>query len=153
MLVPGDPGYDAGVQHGLIAASADQSTGVVWIIGLPTGTLIGNTSTAYGTGQANTNYMIAAVGFTGGAAKVCNDYTNTDTGTGVYSDWYLPSIGELDHLYTNRAAIVGFSNEYKYYWSSSEYNNWNAWDKNFINGNMYGSKINPNALVRAVRTF
>jgi len=126
----------------------------VWITGgsLPT-TFIGNTSTAYGTGQANTNNMKAAPGFTGVAAKVCDDYTNTESGTGVYSDWYLPSRDELNHLYTNRAAIGGFSSEYKFYWSSSEINQYNAWDKNFLNGGLYGSKNNSLAFMRAVRAF
>jgi hypothetical protein len=115
ILQSGDPGYDANAQHGLIAATADQSTGIAWITGGNTQTTwvngegYGGTSTNYSTGQANTNAMKAQTGYTGGAAKVCDDYTNTETGTGVYGDWYLPSKGELIKLYINKVAIGGFA--------------------------------------------
>ena len=33
ILQPGDPGYVANVQHGLIAATQDQSTGIQWYNG------------------------------------------------------------------------------------------------------------------------
>jgi hypothetical protein len=119
ILLPGDPGYNASTVHGIIAALADQSTGIAWITGGSTQTTKNfNTSTAYGTGQANTNYMKAQSGFTGGAAKVCDDYINTNTGTGAYSDWYLPSQQELNKLYLKKALIGGFSSGY--YWNSSE---------------------------------
>ncbi len=62
--------------------------------------------------------MKAKSGFTGGAAKVCDDYLNTDSGTGVYDEWYLPSIDELNKLYLNKTSIEGFYDEI--YWSSSE---------------------------------
>ena len=153
ILQSGDPGYNAGVQHGLIAAAADQSTGISWIIGGSTQTTLnGNTSTNYGTGQANTNAMKAQTGFTGGAAKVCDDYTNIETGTGVYNDWFLPSKGELDKLYTNKVAIGGFS-EYSFYCSSSEVNADWAWFQNWYGGaHGFGPKSNA-AHVRAVRAF
>jgi hypothetical protein len=54
------------------------------------------------------------------AAKLCLDYTNDDTGTGIYSDWFLPSKDELSKLYDNRVAIDGFAID-NAYWSSSEY--------------------------------
>lgn len=115
ILQSGDPGYDANITKGLIAATEDQSTAVEWITGGSTQiTLNGNTLRAIGAGQANTNFMIAQAGYTGGAAKVCDDYSN-----GEFSDWYLPSINELTKLYDNRTAIGGFK-EAKY-WSSSEY--------------------------------
>jgi len=114
ILQVGNPGYDPVVKHGLIAAIADLPQSA-WIIGGSTqttwvnGTGFGGTSYEFGTGQANTNAMMAQVGYTGGAAKLCDDYINTDTGTGVYTDWYLPSLPELNMLYINRIAIGGFS--------------------------------------------
>ena len=120
ILRSGDPGYLAGQTHGLIAALADQSIGAEWITGGSTQTTWnGNTSTALGKGQANTNFMKAQAGYTGGAAKVCDDYTNTETGTGVFSDWYLPSQNEIAVLCASYSHIGGFTAEK--YWCSSEY--------------------------------
>ena len=156
ILQSGDPGYDANAQHGLIAATADQSTGIEWITGGNTqttwvnGSGYGGTSTDYSTGQANTNAMKAQTGYTGGAAKVCDDYTNTETGTGVYGDWYLPSKGELINLYINKVAIGGFADDF--YWSSSEYNAYYAWGQYFNYGQGFTTKYDT-FRVRAIRAF
>ena len=159
ILQPGDPGYVAGVTSGLIAATADQvtDTGMAWITGGSTqSTLNGNTSTALGTGQANTNAMMAQTGYTGGAAKLCVDYTNLNTGTGVYSDWYLPSLDELNKLYLSRT-LIGNNFVPGGYWSSSEYPEYaatEAWGQSF-GGSFYqgpGYKFGT-LVVRAVRSF
>jgi hypothetical protein len=50
-------------------------------------------------GQSNTNAILAQAGFSGGAAKLCNEYTNSNYGTGVFSDWFLPSIDQLIRLH------------------------------------------------------
>jgi hypothetical protein len=152
LLQPGDPGYSATVQKGLIAALADQSTGIAWITGGSTqSTLNGNTLIAIGTGQANTNFMMAQTGYNGGAATVCDDYINDNTGTGIYYDWYLPSKDELDKLYLNRDAIGGFAPTF--YWSSSEYNVNYAWRCNFATGTFYFTGKSANSRVRPVRSF
>jgi len=154
ILQPSDPGYDASMQKGLIAAPADQSTGIAWITGGSTqSTLNGNTLTAYGKGQANTSFMMAQTGFTGGAAKVCDDYTNTETGTGVYSDWYLPSLDELAKLYAMKVlGFGGFADGL--YWSSSEAIANTAWSLNFTDGWQGTSfKAYSTTYVRAVRSF
>jgi len=152
ILQPGDPGYVSGQTHGLIAATADQSTGIVWITGGSTQTMSnGGTLTALGTGQANTTAMMAQPGYTGGAAKVCDDYTNTDTGTGVYSDWYLPSKDELYELYQNQVAVGGFVAVF--YWSSSEIDSANAWHESFNDGSQAQSNKLNVLQVRAVRAF
>jgi uncharacterized repeat protein (TIGR02543 family) len=162
ILQSGDPSYVPGETHGLIAATADQSAGIEWIIGGSTQTTwvngvgYGGTSTAYGTGQANTNAMKAQTNYTGGAAKVCDDYTNTETGTGVYSDWFLPSQTELDQLYLNKVAIGGFDTGYGYYSSSSEYDAEHALSQHFSDGQIgYGPKGSVFWMyrVRAVRAF
>ncbi len=90
-------------------------------------------------------------GYTDGAAKVCDDYTNTDTGTGAYSDWYLPSKDELNKLYLNRAAIGGFGEAY---WSSSEQANNNGW-AHYFSTNTQGAywKDATQFRVRAIRAF
>jgi large repetitive protein len=133
ILQAGDPGYVSGETHGLIAATGDQSTGIAWILGGSAyNTWNWGTLETLGTGQANTTAMMDQPEYTGGAAKVCDDYTNANTGTGVYSDWYLPSKDELHKLYLNKEAIGGFV-EYDgiYYWSSSEDSSASAWAHNF----------------------
>ncbi len=151
ILQSGDPGYDANVQHGLIAATADQSTGIEWITGGSTQTTLnGNTLTALGKGQANTNAMKAQTGYTGGAAKVCDDYSVT-VGSVTYTDWFLPSKDELDKLYINKVAIGGFADGW--YWSSSEYLASLVWNQYFYNGNLGYSYKYANLRVRAVRAF
>lgn len=148
----GDPGYVIGETHGLVAASADQSTGIVWHATNDGET--GATGTALGTGNDNTNLIVTAYGTESNAAKICTDYTNTDTGTGVYSDWYLPSKDELNKLYINEATIGGFDVSGRPYWGSSECYAGGAWSQAFDDGTQYyGQSKNSINRVRAVRVF
>jgi hypothetical protein len=136
---------DSTGQHGLIAATADQSEGIQWWNG--TNIVTGATGTAIGTGLTNTNAIIAAQGSGSYAASIARAYNG-----GGYTDWFLPSKDELNQLYVNRVAIGGF-NDSNYYWSSTEYDNNFAWNQYFFNGSQsYGSKYYPN-YVRAVRAF
>lgn len=145
ILQPGDLGYDANVQHGLIAAPNDQSTGIVWWNGSYETT--GATATALGTGNANTNAIVSVQGAGSYAAKLCYDLVLNG-----YSDWYLPSKDELSKLFLNYMAIGGFSNSYLY-WSSSELNSNVAWIQQFSNGYQdYSWKSTAN-YIRAIRSF
>jgi uncharacterized protein YjdB len=145
ILVNGDTGYDPSVQHGLIAATADQSTGIQWYNGSFVAT--GATGTAIGTGQANTTAIVTIQGAGSYAAQLCNDLT-----VGVYTDWFLPSKDELDKLYINKVAIGGFT--ISSYWSSSERDADYAWFQNFDSGNQgYDGKQNFPYRVHAVRAF
>lgn len=144
ILQPGDPGYDAIVPHGLIAAPNDQSTGIQWYNGSYVTT--GATATALGTGNANTNTIVSVQGAGSYAAQFCYDLVLNG-----YSDWYLPSKDELNKLFLNRTAIGNFT--YAYYWSSSELNYFYAWLQPFDLGGQnvvdkYGAYF-----VRAVRDF
>jgi hypothetical protein len=143
ILVNGDPGYDAGVQHGLVATSGDTSTSCQWGCA---GTLLGATGFTIGTGQANTTRIVNNCADVGIAAKLASDLVE-----GGYSDWYLPSKNELNKLYLNKTLIGGFSPSY--YWSSSEATAHYVWYQNFSNGgqNYYG-KSNY-FRVRSVRGF
>ena len=147
ILVSGDPGYDAIVQHGLIAATADQSTGIQWNNGYSY-TLTGATGTAIGTGLSNTNTIITSQGATSTnyAAGLARAYTG-----GGYTDWYLPSQDELNKLYLNKTAIGGFASFY--YWSSTERDFSNAWYQYFFIGSQFYQGKNNESYVRAIRAF
>lgn len=142
--------YDNG-QHGLIAATADQSTGIRWYGGTYTNTRA--RADGVGAGLKNTAIIIANQGPVDGipfAATVCNEYSVTVGGV-TYGDWYLPSKYELNLLYVQKAVVGGFSSSY--YWSSSEADNYFVWIQFFVNGNQdYNYKDNP-VYVRAVRAF
>jgi hypothetical protein len=144
ILQSGDPGYDANIQHGFIAATADQSTGIQWYNGSYVATSA--TGTAIGTGQSNTTAIVAAQGVGSYAAKLCNDLT-----VGGYNDWFLPSKDELNKLYTNKVTVGGFTD---YYWSSSEFGADYTWYQQF-NYSGYQSIYSKHATyrVRAVRAF
>ena len=146
ILQSGDPGYVAGETRGLIAAVADQSTGIPWYNG--SFTVTGATATALGAGFANTNAIIAAQGptATSYAAGLARAYSG-----GGYSDWYLPGADELAKLYVNRGAIGGFGSAH--YWSSSEKNASGAYDLWFADGNQYTDRKDNMRNVRAVRAF
>ena len=144
VLQSGDPGYDANVQHGLIAAKADQSIGTQWNNGSNVAT--GATGTAIGTGQANTTAIVTIQGAGSYAAQLCNDLTE-----GGYDDWFLPSKDELNKLYINKVAIGGFAEDY--YWSSSEFSAFNAWGQNFSDGYQFINVKYYTFRVRAVRAF
>jgi len=144
ILQSGDPGYDANIQHGLIAATADQSTGIQWYNG--SHMVTGATGTAIGTGQANTTTIVEKQGAGNYAAQLCHDLT-----VGGYNDWFLPSKDELDKLFTNKVAIGGFAGSY--YWSSSEYDANNAWYQYFNDGYQYDYYKFNTYRVRAVRAF
>jgi hypothetical protein len=146
ILENGDPGYDPLVTHGLIAATADQSTGVQWYNGSYVAT--GATGTALGTGSANTDAIIAAQGTPVGgyAAGVARAYRG-----GGYTDWYLPSKDELNELFLHQAAIGGFGPHY--YWSSSEYDANTAWNQAFDLSSQYANPKTSPSWVRAVRAF
>jgi hypothetical protein len=96
-------------------------------------------------------------------------YTNSDTGTGVYGDWYLPSKDELRLMYTNLQRFGCSTNtpegadsslcptrkgEFNnYYWSSTENGNYNAWFQYFSFGSQYNYNKISTFNVRAVRAF
>jgi Protein of unknown function (DUF1566) len=142
----GDPGYVAGQTHGLIAAKADQSTGIQWYKGSYTTT--GATGTALGTGSANTNMIIRIQGTP--AASYAAGVARASSGGG-HADWYLPSKDELNKLYLHQAAIGGFGPHY--YWSSSEYDALSAWNQAFDLSSQYANPKSSPSYVRAVRTF
>ena len=143
IMQPGDPGYDANVQHGLIAAPSDQSTGAIW--GCNGTAISGADGTAIGTGMQNTIDIEAGCATSGTAADICANLSING-----YDDWYLPSRIELLKLYINKNAIGGFVDTW--YWSSSEFDSNQAWLQYFSGVQNVKYKYITNR-VRAVRAF
>ena len=142
ILLPGDPGYVAGETKGLIASPSDNGF-VEW--GCHS-TFLGGTSTALGSGQANTTAIVNSCSANNIAARLCDDLILNG-----YSDWYLPSKDELYLLRENRNSIGGFN--YGVYWSSSEDDLNNAW-RLYFQPFFWGqdTKVLETA-IRAVRSF
>ena len=149
--------------HGLEVALSDQSTSQVWISPTtPQTTLNGNTSTAIGTGRANSNAIISQALHTGSAAQLCRDYNG-----GGKKDWFLPSKDELQEIWWNlvsdhSALNSGQGGPYAgslgsftagYYWSSSENASNNAHEQSFSTGQQSYSTKGTADYVRAVRAF
>jgi hypothetical protein len=125
ILQPGDPGYDANMQHGFIAAPFDQvkggtnvrNEGVIW--GCYGTTISGADGYNIFDGYQNTIDIVNGCNEANIAARVCSDLNLNG-----YSDWYLPSFNELSMMFQNRGLIGGFD-DYpdpfpSYYWSSTE---------------------------------
>jgi hypothetical protein len=109
------------------------------------GTAVGTTGVAFGTGQVNTDAIIAQSGHTTSAAKLCADYELNG-----YTDWFLPSQDELKLMYLNLyVAHLGSFNS-GWYWSSSEYDSYLAWAADFSTNfatywqkNIYTNHVRP----------
>jgi hypothetical protein len=106
------------------------------------------TQSGIGTGQSNTNAIIAQDWPLYNAARYCADYVSPSG----YSDWFLPSMDELNEMYKKRLIIGGFNNEARY-WSSSEYIESNARDQWFLNGGQNWSMKTDDQHVRPIRAF
>jgi hypothetical protein len=72
-----------------------------------------------------------------------------------HHDWRVPTKGELNLLFQNRAAIGGFDLSGSYpagwYWSSSQANDYDAWDQRFSDGDQYYDDKVIHAPLRCVR--
>ncbi|TNJ46014.1 DUF1566 domain-containing protein [Tamlana fucoidanivorans] len=146
--------------HGLIVSMLDLADEGVW--SSVTDREIGESAQSSWNGQSNTGAVVSQGG-ANNAASICQNYSNEDYGTGVFSDWYLPSVTELDKLWVNLYEVqkgiesVGGDNtgevQKAFYWSSTEANQFTAWGFNFYNGNAYGNIKFSKGYVRAIRSF
>lgn len=140
----GDPGYIAGQCHGIIIASADLSP-APW--GCSGWTFTPEPVSTLGYGSTNT-YTIANRGCqsVSDAAKLCYDYVS-----GVYTDWWLPSLDELQKVYNNRASLGTFASDY--YWTSTT--NGTSWAKaiSFATGTVSTIDRTTTDKVRPIRYF
>ena len=145
--------YLDGNGGGLIAAEADQSSGIQWYNGSYVTT--GATGTAIGTGSANTDAIILAQGTeTSYAARLAREYTD-----GTYTDWFLPSKDELDLMHSNIGQGSSTDNignfAIGFYWSSTVegVNDDRAYAQYFSVGAQNAVPTHNALMVRAVRAF
>jgi hypothetical protein len=155
-------------QHGFVAATTDQSTGIQWY----NGAYVNRNATEDGflAGIKNTQRIIADQGAGNYAAQLCANYRG-----GGFTDWYLPSKYELNILYVRRIFVGNFSNAD--YWSSNFEDGWRkcnlmrSWNPglgavywcslvnmlaisvNFSNGDIFEAIQSDMHNVRAIRTF
>jgi hypothetical protein len=114
-------------KHGLICCMTDLGPEIWSNIN----DAIGATLFSTWDGQANTLRIISQAGHTTSAAELCDSYINTDYGTGIYSDWFLPSINQLclldKAIFEVCKTLENDGNSsttpifYQSYWSSNEY--------------------------------
>ena len=143
---------EGGVNKALVASLTNLSTGIQWTIPAFQTTQIGATSRSYSNGLTNTNAIIAQTllpATTLYAAGLARLFAG-----GGFSDWYLPSMWELNMCY-NSATVVnivlganGFTSDY--YWSSTEAFG-DAKTIEFSGGGGYSSGKSQTFDVRAVR--
>jgi len=144
-----------GVEHGLIIDKTDLSTAQVW--SNIDAILIGSSAQSNWDGLSNSNAIFGQAGHTSSASALCLNST-----IGGQSDWYLPSIQELNMLWNNYYTVArsltqisGATQLQAAYWSSTEfgYDSY-AWTFSFNNGSAsYGTNKGFAHYVRAVRAF
>jgi hypothetical protein len=148
-----------GVEHGLIVDKTDLSTSQVW--SNRDTSLIGASAQSSWDGLSNSNAIVGQAGHTSSAAALCLNSTNSGQ-----SDWYLPSIQELNMLWNNYYTVARSISQIAgatqlennaIYWSSSESNFFTARYFFFFTGTAYSSGLNSGKAnsnyVRAVRAF
>lgn len=131
-------------KHGLIAAFDDQSFSAMWGC---SGSSVGATSEAIGSGQDNTTAIVNGCKEAGIAARICDDLLLSG-----YDDWFLPSKMELYQMFLNRNVIGNFAAEADY-WSSTETLADRASLEIFSTGDVCSCPKDYPERVRAIRAF
>jgi hypothetical protein len=153
ILQSGDNGYDANVQHGLIAQPQNEIDGYssnppfagnTWTrLALNGNTISGAQNDGTLVGRANTAAIIADQG----AGTYLYKYVSTLSING-YTDWYVPSIRELnlfrDFIYNT--TYCNYSSATHYYWSSKANSSYKWSWGNYISSTQTGSLYKTNYL-------
>ena len=127
------------------AAPVNQGTSISWS---STNVNVTGTGQAIGTGRASTAIIIATHSsdtIANNAAKAAAEYTG-----GGKTDWFLPSLRELNEMYEARIHLILSSGEF---WSSTDSGTSSAWVQSFISGAQNYIGKNNNRSVRAIRAF
>ena len=161
---PDDEGYfPEYTAYYLEAAPSNWGSRVIWGA---RGTLIDNITTwnnataknaglqdSIGSGRKDTQIIVAFFRDNSPHEDWVEIAAQVATGSfGGKNDWFLPSLGELNLLYINRAYVGNLGA--LFYWSSTQYSNEHAWFQQFNsafshNGNGKNLVLN----VRAIRAF
>jgi len=121
-------------------------TSLQWNNGTSNWTTTGYTSNV--TGKTN-SAGIAALTDAGSPHQAAQNCENLNING--KTDWYLPSLQELNVLYNNKGVIRNFETTGSTYWSSTESNSYGAWLERFSDGYQDTSNKNDSRLVRCVR--
>jgi len=113
---------------------------------------VGSTSTDIGSGEANTALIVGQAGHDSSAAQQTFDYTTEWLG-GSFGDWFLPSSGELQEMYTELHSVSSGNFVSADYWSSSEQDSSFAEYRRFDTGAAFGNFKGNLKRVRPVRSF
>ena len=108
--------------------------------------LIGTTAREIGKGYANTVAMFNLDSTAGKAGTIARTYR----GPNNLSDWFLPSMDELNELYLQKTTVGGFAASR--YWSSTDYDKHLAWAQSFWDGDQH-YQSNNTYYVRPIRAF
>jgi hypothetical protein len=143
-----------GLEHGLIVDKTDLSVAYDW--SNLSSALIGATAQSKWNGLGNSNAIIGQVGHTSSAAALCLNSTSSGQ-----SDWYLPSLQELNMLWSNHYTVARSLSQISgatqlqpaTYWSSTELISTIAWYFNFTTGSALTNNKSYANFVRAVRAF
>ncbi|GHU42845.1 hypothetical protein FACS1894190_12650 [Spirochaetia bacterium] len=115
--------------------------------GKTTTPLTGPFSKGIGSGKENTR-LILAEDSNAPAAKAASEYEHNG-----FSDWFLPSIDELDLIYANTEVIKG-GFDGNFYWSSNQTDRYTACYQDFAEGTPHYDGSKDDAYhVRPVRAF
>ena len=106
------------------------------------------TGSAIGTGGSNTAAIISECQTVNSAAALCVNYTG-----GGYTDWVLPSTGELTQLYNNKSVLNITPHTTWYYWSSRQFSAGGAYLIYMGDGSISTNSKLFNFSVRAIRYF
>jgi len=148
--------------HGLICSMVNLGSPKEWSD--ETGVLPNLLAKSDRDGQSNTAIIVSRSDVQG-AARTCRDYVNVNYGTGVYSDWYLPSREEMNCLWNNiysvNTALEKDGNNATTvllkvdYWTSTEFESdeKRVWIYSFVYGYVYYNLKTWLGYVRAVRAF
>ena len=142
---------DAIGEHGLVSSLSDQSAAMRWYASTNIWTM--SLGDGPGAGRSNSDIIISSQGYGDGAtyaARITHELSISQSGF-TYSDWYLPSLTELNLMYQSRAIIGGFAAAN--YWSSTEVSDNLSNSIDFTNGMQNIYLKNFPFYVRAIRAF
>ena len=148
--------FDSIEQCGLVASSENLQGTYQW--GCHGTYLVGSNATSIGSGHQNTMDILSQ-GCTSDDGDVIAAKATADSEINNFTDWYLPSINELQEMYYTIGPGGSIGNvadfvEYSWYWSSSQYNSNYAQSLNMSFGNInIGADKTGKMRVRPIRAF